>query len=76
MNTVEVTVYEQTINGFIKLYCEDCKPTGKSKKGTLRVSGYDHFCSGCGEDFKVIGEQQIALEMAEQAAWDNHQMGY
>ena len=68
-NTVEITIHEQ--NG--KHYCQDCKPHGTSHKGTLVISDYDHFCAGCGEDFKELA---IEAERQEQAAWDAHQMGY
>lgn len=54
----EITVYQQTgKNGCIKLYCEACKPQGSSERGTLVVSGYDHFCDGCGHDFRELAEK-------------------
>jgi len=58
LNTLEITVYTQTDDNFITLYCEDCKPQGASHKGTLVVSNYDHFCSGCGQDFLEMAQEQ------------------
>lgn len=49
----EVTIYEKND----KMYCEGCKPKG-GKRGTFGTSEYDHFCAGCGEDLKEIGEAQ------------------
>jgi hypothetical protein len=56
---VEITIYEQNY----KQYCENCKPEGRSKKGTLVISGYDYFCCGCGESFKEIAERKGDIEM-------------
>ena len=85
--TETIGIYYQTKDGTIKLYCEDCKPAGTSHHGTLVVSTNDHFCNGCGKDFKDIAEGTVFVdpyrefanymtEAQEQAAWDNHQMGY
>lgn len=58
----ELTIYQQTKNGTIKIYCEDCKPQGSSQRGTLVVSGFDHFCTGCGADFQDIAKGTEAQE--------------
>lgn len=57
MKTVIIPVYT-TSDDFHPFYCEECKPVGKSVKETIVVSDYDHFCSGCGEDFLDIAERK------------------
>ena len=58
----EITVYQQITNTVIKLYCPDCKPQGQSQRGTLIVGGYDHFCVGCGHDFREIAEKKEDID--------------
>ena len=56
---IEISVYQQASrNGCIKTYCMDCKPLGNSTRSTLVISGYDHFCDGCGKDFKDCRQEQ------------------
>lgn len=57
MTTIEIPVYTVTDGRYIKTYCKSCKPAG-SKPGTLVTGSYDHFCCGCGEDFKEIAERK------------------
>lgn len=52
--TYEITIYTQ----HNKMYCEDCKPQGKSKRGTLVTSAYNHYCSGCGQDYREMAERE------------------
>jgi hypothetical protein len=52
----EVTIYEKND----KMYCPACKPQG-GKRGTFGTSEYDHFCAGCGEDLKEIGEAELHI---------------
>lgn len=67
LEMVEITVYQQTSkNGCIKIYCEECKPQGRSERGTLIVSGFDHFCDSCGEDFKDSAEGTMAQQAVAQ----------
>ena len=63
--TETLGIYYQTKDETIKLYCEDCKPAGTSHHGTLVISGYDHFCAGCGKDFKetTMNDKQVTAFM-------------
>lgn len=60
-SAVKIVVYTtSTHNDFIRTYCKECKPRRiKSKQGTLVVSDYDTFCSGCGESFRELAEREI-----------------
>ena len=69
---MELPIYQQTIHGVITLYCEDCKPQGTSQRGTLVVSGWDHFCDGCGHDFRDIAEKK---EKHHRAEWHPYASG-
>lgn len=69
---MELTIYTQTKDTTTKIYCEDCKPQGTSQRGTLVVGGWDHFCNGCGKDFREIaeGRQPSHLAISEEALRD------
>jgi hypothetical protein len=66
MNDLILPIYNLINGASIKVYCLDCKPKG-GQRGMLVIGGYDHFCQGCGHDFREIAEDmQRALHIGEE----------
>ena len=57
-NTVSIPVWTVTNGNHMDVYCNDCKPSN-GQHGTFITSSYDHFCNGCGRDFKELAEEEI-----------------
>ena len=71
---LEITVYTHTNRHNVTwLYCEDCKPQG-GQRGTLMNSSYDHFCHGCGEDFREMAERKVNSSLVIHPMGPNHRI--